>query len=123
MAGPESPAAAYFYSRNRASEHPRRHLSAYGGILQADAYTEINDLCDPRRKPPPVIEAACWAHARRKFFVLSDVPKAPLAVGAVHRIDTILDVEREINGLPTEHRLAVREQRSRLCPLAWCSCG
>jgi Transposase IS66 family len=28
----------FFYSRNRAGEHPARHLAGYAGILQADAY-------------------------------------------------------------------------------------
>ena len=31
--GPDPPAAMFFYSRNRAGEHPRRHLTDYGGIL------------------------------------------------------------------------------------------
>jgi transposase len=38
FAGPDPPAAVFFYSRNRAGEHPTRHLAGYVGILQADAY-------------------------------------------------------------------------------------
>ena len=34
-------------------------------------------------------EAGCWAHARRKFFELAELRKAPLAVEAVRRIDAI----------------------------------
>ena len=60
----------------------------------------------PRRKPGPITEAACWSHARRKFFVLADVAKAPLALEAVRRIDTIFAIEREMNGLPEAQRLA-----------------
>jgi len=68
-----------------------------------------------------LIEAACWAHARRKFFVLADVAAkargnlpviAPLALEAVKRIDLIFDVEREINGRPAAERLAIRQERS-----------
>ena len=58
----------------------------------------------PGRKPGPIIEAACWAHGRRKLFVLADVAKAPLAIEAVRRIDAIFDVEREINGLSAAQR-------------------
>jgi hypothetical protein len=53
-----------------------------------------------------VLEAACWAHARRKFFVLAEnglnarrklAVVAPLAVEAVKRIHAIFDQERMIN--------------------------
>jgi len=111
--GPDPPAAVYFYSRNRDGEHPRRHLASYGGILQADAYAGFNDLYAPHRRPVPITEAACWSHARRKFFVLADVAKAPLALEAVRRIDETFAIEREINGASTERRLAVRQDRSR----------
>jgi len=110
--GPDPPAAVYAYSRNRDGEHPRRHLASYGGILQADAFAGFNALYEPSRKPGPIIEAACWAHARRKFFVLADVAKAPLALEAVRRIDALFDVERTLNGLPESRRLALRKQHA-----------
>ena len=110
--GPDPPAAVYAYSRNRDGEHPRRHLADYGGILQADAFAGFNALYDPSRKPGPITEAACWAHARRKFFVLADVAKAPLALEAVRRIDALFDVERALNGLPEDQRLALRQQHA-----------
>ena len=112
FAGPDPPAAVYFYSRNRDGEHPGRHLADYGGILQADAYAGFNDLYDPRRKPGPVTEAACWSHARRKFFVLADVAKAPLALEAVRRIDVIFDAERALNGVAEDQRLALRKEHA-----------
>ena len=108
FAGPDPPAALFFYSRNRNGEHPNRHLAGYAGILQADAYAGFGDLYDARRKPGPITEAACWSHGRRKFFVLADLGKAPLAVEAVRRIDAIFAIEREINGIAAEQRLAVR---------------
>ena len=61
--------------------------------------------------PGPITEAGCWAHSRRKFFSLAEIAKAPLALEAVRRIDAIFDVEREINGLPAEQRLAVRKDQ------------
>ena len=76
----DPPAAVYAYSRNREGEHPRRHLADHGGILQADAFAGFYALDEPSRKPGPITETACWSHARRKFFVLADVAKAPLAL-------------------------------------------
>jgi transposase len=107
FAGPDPPAALFCYSRNRSGEHPGRHLAGYAGILQADAYAGFGDLYDAKRKPGPITEAACWSHGRRKFFELADLLKAPLAIEAVRRIDAI---EREINGLAAEQRLAVRQK-------------
>ncbi|MBX9829632.1 MAG: IS66 family transposase [Xanthobacteraceae bacterium] len=121
FAGPDPPAAVFFYSRDRAGEHPERHLAGYVGILQADAYAGFNRLYEADRKPGPITEAACWAHSRRKFFVLADVTAkargrlpviAPLAFEAVKRIDAIFDVERESNGLGADERLALRRARS-----------
>jgi transposase len=109
--GRAPPGAIFYYSPDRGGKHPCSHLKNYAGILQADAYAGFNDLYHEARKPGPIIEAACWAHGRRKLFVLAEVAKAPLAVEAVRRIDAIFDVEREINGLAAEQRLAIRQVR------------
>jgi len=117
----ESPAALYYASRDRAGEHPERHLGAWSGVLQADAYSGYNRLYQPERKPGRIIEALCWSHARRKFFELADIaanarrgknapPISPMALEAVKRIDAIFDVERDINGLSAEERLRVRQE-------------
>jgi hypothetical protein len=82
------------------------------GILQADAYAGYNDLYASTRAPGPVIEAGCWAHARRKFFELAELTKAPLAVEAVRRIDAIFAIERAINATSADQRLAKRREQS-----------
>jgi transposase len=56
----------FYASRDRAGEHPERHLAKWSGILQADGYR-------PERKPGRIVEALCWSHARRKFFELADI--------------------------------------------------
>ncbi len=71
--GPDPPAALFRYSRNRSGDHPVEHLRSYAGILQADAFAGYNRLYEPARSPGPVTEAACFAHARRKFYELADV--------------------------------------------------
>lgn len=101
----------FFYSRDRGGEHPRRHLSGWAGTLQADAHAGFGELYQARRSPQPIAEAACWAHGRRKFFVLADLKQAPLATEVVRRIDEIFAIEREINGAAPAQRHAVRQER------------
>jgi transposase len=120
------PAALFFYSRDRAGEHPQRHLASYSGVLQADAYSGYGKLYADGRSAGPILEAACWSHARRKFFVLADIEASarrkaqrrspavvsPVAFEAVRRIDALFDIERPINGLPADRRLAVRQEQA-----------
>jgi len=118
--GKDPPAAVFYFSRDRRGDHPQRHLANYSGLFQADAFSGYNELYKPKRQPGQIIEAACWAHGRRKFFVLADIaakardPKktiSPVALEAVKRIDAIFDIEREINGQAPEIRRAVRQDR------------
>jgi len=113
FAGPGPPAAVFFYSRDRGGEHPEQHLAGYAGLMQADAYAGFNRLYEADRKGGPIIEVACWAHARRKFFDLARINKAPIASEAVARIDALFAIEREINGLAPQQRVGVRTERSR----------
>jgi transposase len=121
--GPAPPAAMFYYSRDRGGAHPVRHLAGYAGILQADAYSGYNKLYEADRRPGPIIEAGCWVHARRPFFVLADIEAnarrkaegktagvvSPLALEAVRRIDKLFEIERSINGDSAERRRAVRQ--------------
>ncbi len=126
FAGADPPAALFHYSRDRRGEHPRTHLATWSGILQADAYGGYNELYATGRQPSPVLEAGCFAHARRKFFELADVEGAarrksrgeraatifPIALEAVKRLDALFEIERAINGCSPAERLAVRREHS-----------
>lgn len=112
FAGPDPPAAVFFYSRDRGGEHPAQHLASYAGLMQADAYAGFNRLYEANRKPGLIVEVACWAHGRRKFFDLARINKAPIAVEAVERIDALFAIEREINGMTPQERVRVRNERS-----------
>ena len=125
--GPAPPAALFHYSRDRCGEHAERHLAGFAGILQADAFAGYNRLYRADRQPGRIVDVSCWAHARRKFFVLADIaanarrgkdasPISPLALEAVRRIDALFDLERAINGHSPEERLAARREHS--APLA-----
>ena len=123
--GEAPPAAVFFYSPDRAGIHPEQHLAGYCGILQADAYAGFNKLYAPDRKPGPITEAGCWAHARRKLFELADIASkarnqkpttiSPLAFEAVGKFDAIFLLERSINGLLPEARVGAR--RRDIAPL------
>lgn len=124
--GPAPPAAVFYYSRDRGGEHPQAHLVGYAGILQADAYGGYGKLYAAGRSPGLILEAGCWAHARRKFFVLADIASAarrkaqgkppavmsPLCLEAVQRIDQLFDIERDINGCSADQRRSVRQRCS-----------
>ncbi len=123
--GQAPPAAVFFYSPDRAGIHPEQHLAGYSGILQADAYAGFNALYAPDRKGGPITEAGCWAHARRKLFELADIAAkarkgkpttiSPIAFEAVGKFDAIFALERSINGLSPEARVAAR--RKDIAPL------
>jgi transposase len=121
------PAAVFYYSRDRRGEHPQAHLAGYAGILQADAYDGYNKLYQAERSPRPILEAACWVHARRPFFAMADIEEnarrkaagkkeialSPIAIEIVRRIDALFEIERSINGKSAEERLTVRQISSR----------
>jgi transposase len=124
--GAAPPAAIFYYSRDRGGEHPQAHLAGYAGILQADAYGGYGKLYEAGRSPGSILEAGCWAHARRKLFALADVETAarrkahgkqqavisPICLEAVQRIDQLFDIERDINGCSADQRRAVRMEFS-----------
>ena len=124
--GTGPPAAMFYYSRDRAGEHPKAHLAGYSGVFQADAYGGYNKLYEPNRRPGLILEAACWVHARRPFFVLADLAEnarrkaqgktaaviSPLALEAVRRIDALFEIERSIKGQSAEQRRVVRQELS-----------
>src|SRR5216684_2914813 len=124
--GPDPPAAMFYYSRDRAGEHAQAHLAGYSGLFQADAFGGYNKLYEADRKPGPIVEAACWVHARRPFFAMADLAAnarrraqgktlaviSPLALEAVRRIDALFEIERSINGHSAERRRAVRQELS-----------
>ena len=80
----------------------------------------------PSASPPRSWTAACWAHARRKFFVLADIAASarrkahgkapavisPMALEAVRRIDALFEIERAVNGQSADQRQAVRQELS-----------
>ena len=109
-AGSDVPPAVWFtYSEDRKGEHPKQHLSLFSGVLQADAYAGFHHLYEGGR----IVEAACWAHVRRKFYDIHVAHGSAIAGEAIQRIGKLYDIEREIRGQAANLRCEIRQTRAR----------
>jgi transposase len=104
-----APGVWFAYSPDRKGEHPEQHLKKFRGTLQADAYAGFNQLYKDGR----IQQAACWAHARRKFYDLEQAHASPVAREALQRIGALYGVEEQIRGKPPDERRAVRQTQAK----------
>ena len=104
----DPPAVFYRYSPDRKAERPREHLKSFTGIMQADGYAGFTPLYERGR----ITEAACWAHARRKYYDVYVADRSASAAEALQRIGELYAIESEIRGLTPEERSAQRQARS-----------
>ncbi len=109
-AGSEAKPAVWFaYSPDRRGEHPLQHLRSFRGTLQADAYAGFQQLYEGDR----IKEAACWAHARRKFHDILVATQSPTASEAIKRIGALYAIEKEIRGSTAEVRRTIRHAKAK----------
>jgi transposase len=108
-AGEVAPAVWFAYSADRKGEHPQQHLADFRGILQADGYAGFSKIYDGGR----VLEAACWAHVRRKFVDLYELHQSPVAAQTLDRIGALYAVEEKVRGRHPYERCAMRQAYSR----------
>jgi transposase len=108
-ASPDPPAVWYRYSPDRKGAHPQQHLARFTGILQADAYAGYA----PLYATGTIVEAACWAHARRKYYDIYVVDHSPIAAEAIRRIGLLYAIEREARGQPPAVRQALRQVQAQ----------
>lgn len=95
----------------RGREGPKNFLGPFEGILQTDGYTAYESTGGPK-----MVHAACWAHARRKFFDAVKLnPDDRVAVQLVTRMDELFLVDAEARNASMDHaaRHALRQERSR----------
>jgi transposase len=62
----EHPYSVYDFTESRARDGPAKFLAGFQGYLHADAYGGYDQIYLGSNEA--IIEVACWAHARRKFF-------------------------------------------------------
>lgn len=104
-----APAVWFAYTPDRKGIHPQTHLARFTGILQADAYAGFNAVYETGR----VAEAACWAHARRKFYELHQARPSAVTTEALRRIGELYAIEARIRGKPPDKRQAIRQAEAR----------
>ena len=107
-ASKDAPAVLFRYSPDRKGEHPGKHLKDFSGILQADAYSGFGSLYEGGQ----IMEAACWAHARRPFYEIHSATDSPIAAEALVRIGALYQIETEIKGRPPDERARLRQARA-----------
>ncbi|MBA9859925.1 IS66 family transposase [Ralstonia insidiosa] len=108
--GDTTPPAVWFaYTPDRKGIHPQQHLASFSGTLQADAYGGYQAIYETGR----VVEAACWAHARRQFYELHAARPNALNTGALERIGALYKVEEAIRGKPPDERRAYRQTHAK----------
>ncbi|WP_445231430.1 IS66 family transposase [Duganella rhizosphaerae] len=108
-AGDTTPPAVWFaYTPDRKGIHPQTHLAKFEGALQADAYAGFNALFEDGT----IREAACWAHARRKFHDLHAARPTPLTTEALRHRRTLCDRGRDLG------QTSRRTKRSSASPLS-----
>jgi hypothetical protein len=94
---------------DRKAERPAAHLERFRGILQVDGYAGFETLAEGGE----VVLAACWAHARRKFYDFHQATGSPIAAEALRRIAELYAVEKRIRGQSAEVRQRARDAESR----------
>jgi len=90
-------------------------MASFTGFLQADGYAGFEGLYNPARtKPGPIVEVACWAHCRRKFYDVWEATKSPVAKEALDRIAEVYAIEDKARFAPAAERV---EHRRETAPL------
>jgi transposase len=101
--------AVFDYTPTHARDGPASFLKNYTGYLQADAFAGYDAIYTG--SDGKIVEVACWAHARRKFYdARSTDPERGHA--ALAWIRKLYDVEDETKELSDAGRAALRQERS-----------
>ena len=95
----------------RGREGPKTFLGQFEGILQTDGYAAYEQVGGPK-----MVHAACWAHARRKFFeALKLNPGDRAAMHIVARIDELFSIDAQARAENFDYaaRHALRLEQAR----------
>ena len=115
------PIRIFEYKPDRKAENPQKFLENFSGTLISDGYGGYNNIAG-------AVNAYCWAHARRKFYEalpadMKDVSDT-LAYTGLKKIAKLFAIEKEIDTLPPEDKVKIRQEKSK--PLvddffSWCA--
>jgi transposase len=104
------PYNVFDFTVNHKRDGPERFLADYRGYLHADAFSGYDRLYlpDPRTAQARIIEVACNAHARRKFYEArgSDALRSHQALAYYRQL---YELERAAKDFSDEQRLQMRQ--------------
>jgi transposase len=95
----------------REREGPKRFLGNFEGLLQSDGYGAYDHVGGPK-----IVHAACWAHARRKFFDAVKLnPKDQTSIRIVAQMDELfrIDAQARQEGLSQIDRHVLRLEKTK----------
>ena len=107
-------AVVFDFRMGREREGPKRFLGNFEGILQSDGYGAYDHVGGAG-----IVHAACWAHARRKFFEAIKLnPKDQTSIRIVAQIDELFAIDekaRKENLTPSDrHSLRLEKDKPLL---------
>jgi transposase len=107
------PYNVFDFTLNRKRDGPQQFLANYQGYLHADAFSGYDGLYlpDPRTAAARIIEVACNAHARRKFYEArgTDNLRSHQALAYYRQL---YELERHAKDFNDEQRLQMRQELS-----------
>jgi transposase len=107
------PYNVFDFTVNRKRDGPQQFLANYRGYLHADAFSGYDGLYLPDRHTPAarIIEVACNAHARRKFYEArgSDALRSHPALAYYRQL---YELERQAKDVSEAQRLQMRQDMS-----------
>lgn len=109
--GPAQKIVLFEYAPSRSGQIPNRILSGYKGYLQTDGYKGYGLISSNEG----VIQQACMAHVRRKFFdaLKAGASKTGKSKDALDMIGKLYDIEREIKDLAPAERFRIRQEKAK----------
>jgi transposase len=108
----DHPFTVYDYTPNRSRDGPEEFLKEFRGYLQADAYSGYDHFYQQPERG--IVEVACWAHSRRRFFEAqsSDLMRSTVMLAYIR---LLYDIEREARDrhLDPDGRRALRQEKAQ----------
>ncbi len=93
-------AVVFDFAEGRSGQHAKAFLEGWSGTLICDDYQGYKALI----KDNQITEAACMAHARRKFFELFAANKSHIAQAALEQFNAIYAVEAQLQDIQPDER-------------------
>jgi transposase len=103
--------AVFDFRLGRGRDGPKTFLGQFEGILQTDGYGAYDHVGGPK-----LVHAACWAHARRKFFEAAKLnPSDVASTRIVKLIDELFGIDAQARERDLDHaaRQALRLERAK----------